>query len=177
MSAQLIWISFLSATLRRNRCQCLLEVPADYLHSDSMEIQRTLLVVYVVILLTSLTFSVFFIFALRSYLLKRKTKKQIQEKPVSEGLSSTSLHNSLQSQVLELQATDTKLPEHQTLFHQLVQFLKESKGTMKTESAMLELYILRLETKPHADLSHTSTLAALLNWSRMRVKELLKTKA
>jgi hypothetical protein len=141
-----------------------------------MHAEPTLLLIYVAILLMLIAAGVCFVIILRGYLRTMEKRRPAPPAPTSQGLSSSSLHQSIQSQVLELQATESHLSEHETRFRQLVQFLKETKSSMKAESSMLDLYILRLESLPHSDPGHLPTLAALFNWSQMRVKDLQNAK-
>jgi hypothetical protein len=136
-----------------------------------MQVAPGLLAIYAAALFILIVLSVAFVFTLKIYLRKMELRTPVLPKPEISGLSISSLHSSLQSQILELQATNSDLPEHEMRFKQLMQFLKESKLKFKAEPSMLDLYVLRLESLPHSDLGQLPTLAALHKWSELRVKE------
>jgi hypothetical protein len=142
-----------------------------------MQVPTFLTITYAVIFLGILVMGGLFISIFRTSLKRMKNKESFVAKPATEGLTAPSLLSSMQSQILELQATEVELPEHAQRFTYLVEFLKESKNLLLAEAPMLELYILRLEALPSSDPGHLPTLAALFSWSQSRAKALLNVQA
>lgn len=128
--------------------------------------------IYLFVIGVSFFLACLIIIPIRLFIGGSKKTKQLVAVKEAEFLEPALVHQSIQKQIIELQASDPESSEYDWQFNQLVNFLTQTELILKNDPEKLKIIISALQSFPSNDPRQTSTLADLYHYSDQAIKQL-----
>lgn len=128
--------------------------------------------VYLFALGASFFLACFLFLPIRLFLARSKKTKLFHAVKEAEFLEPALIYQSIQKQIIELQASDPASLEHDWHYTQLVNFLTQTKLILKNDAPELDLIISALQACSSNDPQQVSALANLYHFADQALKQL-----